>query len=163
MVGSFRQDTMSGERLFAVLDGKKLNLKVEEHELPLSLMQQKGTLTKQYYVWVRLPDNWQQGSKLRIVQSDEKDKKLVKTISVSQLKTKCAELACKVENVQMPNVFELTYEEQVLKIRLSGGKHNLISLLKYLGDHNISFGRVFSELPTLNDVFLEITGKELRD
>lgn len=101
MVGSFRQDTMSGERLFAVLDGKKLNLKVEEHELPLSLMQQKGTLTKQYYVWVRLPDNWQQGSKLRIVQSDEKDKKLVKTISVSQLKTKCAELACKVENVQM--------------------------------------------------------------
>ena len=101
MVGSFRQDTMSGERLFAVLDGKKLNLKVEEHELPLSLMQQKGTLTKQYYVWVRLPDNWQQGSKLRIVQSDDKDKKLVKTISVSQLKTKCAELACKVENVQM--------------------------------------------------------------
>ena len=63
----------------------------------------------------------------------------------------------------MPNVFELVYEEQVLKIRLSGGKHNLISLLKYLGDHNISFGRVFSELPTLNDVFLEITGKELRD
>ena len=63
----------------------------------------------------------------------------------------------------MPNVFELTYEEQVLKIRLSGGKHNLISILKYLGDHNISFGRVFSELPTLNDVFLEITGKELRD
>ena len=27
----------------------------------------------------------------------------------------------------------------------------------------IPFGRVFSELPTLNDVFLEITGKELRD
>ena len=25
------------------------------------------------------------------------------------------------------------------------------------------FGRVYSELPTLNDVFLEITGKELRD
>ena len=63
----------------------------------------------------------------------------------------------------MPNVFELVYEEQVLKIRLSGGKHNLISLLKYLGDHNISFGRVFSELTTLNDVFMEITGKELRD
>ena len=28
---------------------------------------------------------------------------------------------------------------------------------------SISFGRVFSELPTLNDVFLEITGKQLRD
>ena len=28
---------------------------------------------------------------------------------------------------------------------------------------DISFGRVYSELPTLNNVFLEITGKELRD
>lgn len=27
----------------------------------------------------------------------------------------------------------------------------------------LSFGRVYSEQPTLNDVFLEITGKELRD
>jgi len=27
----------------------------------------------------------------------------------------------------------------------------------------ISFGRVYAELPTLNDVFLEITGKQLRD
>lgn len=101
MVGSFRQDTMNGERLFAVLDGKKLNLKVEEHELPLSLMQQKGTLTKQYYVWVRLPENWQQGRKLRIVQSDEQEKKLIKAISVGRLKKKHAELACEVENVQM--------------------------------------------------------------
>ena len=30
-------------------------------------------------------------------------------------------------------------------------------------NQNVSFGRVYSELPTLNDVFLEITGKELRD
>jgi ABC-2 type transport system ATP-binding protein len=27
----------------------------------------------------------------------------------------------------------------------------------------MTFGRVLSELPTLNDVFLEITGKQLRD
>ncbi|MDD6215591.1 MAG: ABC transporter ATP-binding protein, partial [Roseburia sp.] len=32
-----------------------------------------------------------------------------------------------------------------------------------LQQRNLSFGRVYSELPTLNDVFLEITGKELRD
>jgi ABC-2 type transport system ATP-binding protein len=32
-----------------------------------------------------------------------------------------------------------------------------------LKEKNVSFGRVYSELPTLNDVFLEITGKELRD
>jgi ABC-2 type transport system ATP-binding protein len=33
----------------------------------------------------------------------------------------------------------------------------------YFSEKNIPFGRVITELPTLNDVFLEITGKELRD
>ena len=30
-------------------------------------------------------------------------------------------------------------------------------------DNNLDYDRIYSELPTLNDVFLEITGKELRD
>lgn len=64
---------------------------------------------------------------------------------------------------ELPHVFAITYEEQVLKIRLSGAKHNLVRILHYLEERDISFGRVFSELPTLNDVFLEITGTELRD
>lgn len=64
---------------------------------------------------------------------------------------------------EFPHVFDITYEEQVLKIRLSGAKHNLVRILNFLTEQNVSFGRVFSELPTLNDVFLEITGKELRD
>jgi len=63
----------------------------------------------------------------------------------------------------LPHVFETDYEEQTLKIRLSGAKHNLVRILTYLQEQEISFGRVFSELPTLNDVFLEITGKQLRD
>ncbi len=64
---------------------------------------------------------------------------------------------------QLPHVFDISYEEQTLKVRLSSAKHNLIRVLHYLQEQDISFGRVFSELPTLNDVFLEITGKELRD
>lgn len=64
---------------------------------------------------------------------------------------------------ELPHVFAINYEEQVLKIRLSGAKHNLVRILHYLEERDISFGRVFSELPTLNDVFLEITGTELRD
>lgn len=64
---------------------------------------------------------------------------------------------------ELPHVFDVTYEEQILKIRLTGAKHNLVRILHYLEERDIAFGRVFSELPTLNDVFLEITGKELRD
>ena len=63
----------------------------------------------------------------------------------------------------LPHVFDVIYDNQVLKIRLSGAKHNLVRILNYLQERDISFGRVFSELPTLNDVFLEIPGKELRD
>lgn len=55
------------------------------------------------------------------------------------------------------------YEGEHLKIKCTHGKHNLARILKYLEEQDLHFGEVYSELPTLNDVFLEITGKELRD
>lgn len=64
---------------------------------------------------------------------------------------------------QIPHVFDLHYSEQVLILRCTGAEHNLIRILNYFQEQHIPFGRVFSELPTLNDVFLEITGKQLRD
>lgn len=64
---------------------------------------------------------------------------------------------------RIPHVFDLHYAEQVLTLRCPGAEHNLIRILNYLQEQHIPFGRVFSELPTLNDVFLEITGKQLRD
>ena len=61
------------------------------------------------------------------------------------------------------HVYEVTFEHHCLKVLCNGGSHNLPHILNYLQEQNVSFGRVYSELPTLNDVFLEITGKELRD
>lgn len=63
----------------------------------------------------------------------------------------------------LSHVFDMSYKDQVLVIRCSKAKHNLVSVLNYLREKDIAFGKVFSELPTLNDVFLEITGKALRD
>ena len=63
----------------------------------------------------------------------------------------------------LSHVFDVSYKDQVLVIRCSKAKHNLVSVLNYLREKDIAFGKVFSELPTLNDVFLEITGKALRD
>ncbi len=63
----------------------------------------------------------------------------------------------------LPHLYQKNYENGVLKLSYSGGKHNLIHIVDYLKGEDISFGRVYTELPTLNDVFLEITGKELRD
>ncbi len=64
---------------------------------------------------------------------------------------------------KLPHVYDVKFEDHKLEILCSGGKHNLIRILNYLQDKEYSFGHVHSELPSLNDVFLEITGKELRD
>lgn len=64
---------------------------------------------------------------------------------------------------ELPHVYNVSYNDDVLNIDYAGGKHNLVRVLDYFQKKNINFGRVYSELPTLNDVFLEITGKELRD
>ncbi|MDP4147354.1 MAG: ABC transporter ATP-binding protein [Bacillota bacterium] len=67
------------------------------------------------------------------------------------------------ELTELPTVDKAEYRENTLVIRSKKGKNNLANILEFLNNHNIEFGKVFSELPTLNDVFLEITGKELRD
>ena len=61
------------------------------------------------------------------------------------------------------NVSQVQYKDKQLTVAFIKGKENLIRLLDFFEKGNIPFGNVYSELPTLNDVFLEITGKELRD
>lgn len=63
----------------------------------------------------------------------------------------------------LPHVIKVTYENHLLKVKFSKGKHNLLRLLDLMKEREIGFGGVHAEMPTLNDVFLEITGKELRD
>ncbi len=50
-----------------------------------------------------------------------------------------------------------------LIIKSASGKNNLPAVLDYLTKNEVAYGRLFCELPTLNDVFLEITGKQLRN
>ena len=64
---------------------------------------------------------------------------------------------------QLHNAYQVSFENGQLRIYFSGGRHNIIHVLDYLEQNNLSFGQVYTQLPTLNDVFLEITGKELRD
>ncbi len=63
----------------------------------------------------------------------------------------------------LPHIYDTIYNGEKLTVYCSGGKHNLIRILDVLQKKDLSFGRVYTELPTLNDVFLEITGKALRD
>ncbi len=64
---------------------------------------------------------------------------------------------------KLPGIFSVEYHDNLLEIKSAKGRNNLINILDFLERMNISFAKVITELPTLNDVFLEITGKELRD
>lgn len=61
------------------------------------------------------------------------------------------------------NIMDIKYTENELFITYSKGKNNLEKIIDYLKDNNINYASIYSERPTLNDVFLELTGKELRD
>ena len=61
------------------------------------------------------------------------------------------------------NVEDVCYQNNILLVTYKKGNHNLIDFIEYLKEEKISYSKIYSERPTLNDVFLELTGKELRD
>ena len=102
------------------------------------------------------------GKNLAIGTKDELKKMIKNTetviIEASQISSEDIE-----EISRLDHVYDVSFKDGKLVAKCSGGKHNLIRILDYLNNKDIPCGRVYSELPTLNDVFLEITGKELRD
>ena len=64
---------------------------------------------------------------------------------------------------EVKNVYSVSYENNTLKIEAGAGKHNVIDIVNLLQDKGYKMKKIFSEQPTLNDVFLELTGKQLRD
>ena len=79
-------------------------------------------------------------------------------VEVNNLESKYID---KIKNLD--NVDEVKYHENNLLVTYKKGKNNLVDLIEYLKNENIKYSRIYSERPTLNDVFLELTGKELRD
>ena len=67
------------------------------------------------------------------------------------------------ELLESDNVDSVSYDNNTLVIAYTEGNNNLISIIDYLKKNNIDYNTIYSERPTLNDVFLELTGKELRD
>ncbi len=80
------------------------------------------------------------------------------TVEVNNLKK---EQIDKIKNLQ--NVEEVKYNVNNLIITYKQGENNLGELTNHLKKEEIKYNKIYSERPTLNDVFLELTGKELRD
>ncbi len=80
------------------------------------------------------------------------------TLEVPNLDEEHLEGIKKIENVD-----SVSYDGNILLITYKKGDNNLPHLIDYLKDEGIKYNKIYSERPTLNDVFLELTGKELRD
>ena len=61
------------------------------------------------------------------------------------------------------SIVKVNYLAPLLEIQVNRSKDILVDLLDFFSQRNVEFHKVYSEKPSLNDVFLEITGKKLRD
>lgn len=97
-----------------------------------------------------------QGTKEELKELVEIEEKV--TVEVDNLEEKHVKA---IENFK--NVEDVIYNGHVLYITYTKGKNNFTNLIDYLKKENIAYDKIYSEMPTLNDVFLTLTGKELRD
>lgn len=63
----------------------------------------------------------------------------------------------------LPGVLSAERSNNIVVVKSEREKNNLSAIIEFLKSKGVRYGKVYCELPTLNDVFLEITGKELRD
>ena len=63
----------------------------------------------------------------------------------------------------LPATVSASYRGRELHVSCAQGASHLTEVLEALAGCGVAPVRVYSEPPTLNDVFLEITGSELRD
>ena len=61
------------------------------------------------------------------------------------------------------NVVEAIYKDGSCEVTYRKGNNNLVNLIKILNKHEVEYEAINLRMPTLNDVFLELTGKDLRD
>lgn len=82
-----------------------------------------------------------------------------------RIRVECASLSDDVlDRVRrLEHVTEASCDGTALSCSCSSGGHNLADVLSVLAQAGVEYGRVWSEPPTLSDVFLEITGRALRD
>lgn len=80
------------------------------------------------------------------------------TVEINHLEDSMLEKIKKIEHID-----EVSYTGNTLVVTYNKGENNLGNLIEFFKKENLEYSKIYSERPTLNDVFLELTGKELRD
>ena len=85
-------------------------------------------------------------------------------ITIELLDTAITDIVSTTDRISaLPSILSATHNGTSIQARSEQNRHSLSAVIQLLNQNNVAYGRVFCELPTLNDVFLEMTGKHLRD
>lgn len=61
------------------------------------------------------------------------------------------------------HVIDVVKSHREYTIKFENGINNISNLLGFINKYDLIYTKLYSQLPSLNDVFLELTGKELRE
>lgn len=64
---------------------------------------------------------------------------------------------------KISHVIDIEKSHREYTIKFENGINNISNLLDFINKNQLIYTKLYSQLPSLNDVFLELTGKELRE
>lgn len=63
----------------------------------------------------------------------------------------------------LSHVIDVTIKDSEYTVKFDNPNSNIGTIAQFLKDRGLTYLKLYTEVPSLNDVFLELTGKELRD
>lgn len=63
----------------------------------------------------------------------------------------------------IPHVIKVSQKNDGYEIHFEKSQNNLPNLIKFVEENQLTYSQISSEKPSLSNIFLELTGKELRD
>lgn len=126
IAGTFKKNNIFKEKLIITLDNKPLDVSIKEHEIIIPRTWGQELITKQYRLWIELPEEWKNKKKLRILQYNEKEKTLVKKIPIKTLKKMSEDVPNCIDQISV----------QDGKIKLRGWYINTGDVQQFFENHN---------------------------
>lgn len=63
----------------------------------------------------------------------------------------------------LPNIVNVKKSDDLYTLQFEKHQNNLPNLIKFIEENQLTYTQISSEKPSLSNIFLELTGKELRD
>ncbi|UUM11114.1 ABC transporter ATP-binding protein [Proteiniclasticum sp. QWL-01] len=99
-----------------------------------------------------------------IAQGTNEDlKNMIDTREIIRIEIANLSEAARADMESLPHLAEIRTVGEALELSFERGANNLSNLVRWLDDNGLEYQDLYSRKPSLNEVFLALTGKELRD